>query len=105
MPASHLQALVHFAAAEGRLDLMQQLLGQSCAVDELNQEGLTPLQVAALRGDSALVRLLLAHGARPNVAAAKGKTSDLAPGATASGASLRQMPRAAVTLPCQIHTQ
>lgn len=77
---------MHFAAAEGRLDLMRQLLGRSCAVDELNQEGLTPLQVASLRGDLALVKLLLAHGARPNVAAAKGKTSDMAVSAASSGA-------------------
>ena len=50
------QLLVHFAASEGQLGLMETLGSKGCKLDELNPEGLAPLHIAAMRGDSAMVR-------------------------------------------------
>ena len=52
------QLLVHFAVAEGRVSLMRQLCtSRGCKIEDPNPEGLTPLHVAAMRGDSAMVRV------------------------------------------------
>lgn len=51
------QLLMHFAASEGQLSLMKQLNAtRGCKLEDLNPEGLTPLHVAAMRGDVAMVR-------------------------------------------------
>ena len=55
------QLLMHFAASEGQLGLMKQLNStRGCKLEDLNPEGLTPLHVAAMRGDVDMVRQWLA---------------------------------------------
>ena len=52
---------MHFAASEGQLGLMKQLNStRGCKLEDLNPEGLTPLHVAAMRGDVDMVRQWLA---------------------------------------------
>ena len=84
------QSLIHFAASEGQVALMSQLLSSKggCKVDEANNEGLTPLQIAAMKGDVETVKLLLQHGARPNIPAGKGKDGA---GAGSSKTSAKQV--------------
>lgn len=84
------QSLIHFAASEGLVALMSQLLMAKggCKVDETNNDGLTPLQIASMKGDIETVKLLLQHGARPNIPAGKGKDGN---GAGSSKLSSKQV--------------
>lgn len=56
-------SLLHVAAESGRGDNCQLLVRSGLAIDARGQRGLTPLQLAALHGHEACVRVLVALGA------------------------------------------
>ncbi len=47
----------------GRIEAVRLLLSRNADVNALDNDGITPLLIAAGRGDSALVHLLVEHGA------------------------------------------
>lgn len=55
-----------WAAAEGRLDLVQVLVDQGADINRANFSGENALYIASSEGHDAIVRLLLEHGANPN---------------------------------------
>lgn len=62
---------VHYAAENGRVDILHLLLGAGCRVDVSDSENITPLHLAACRGHYEFVQLLLKAGCQINR-----KTSD-----------------------------
>lgn len=56
------------AAANGRTDIVAELLTAGSPVNALDANGVTPVYLAATNGHEATVDLLLAHGADPNAA-------------------------------------
>jgi len=63
--------LLHWAAIKNREKLAQELLRLGIAVDEQNDDGKTPLIMAAQNGHEAMVNLLLKNGANSNKQALK----------------------------------
>ena len=62
------------AAENGEIVELQSLLDQQIAIEERDANGRTPLMLATLHGRTVAVRVLLAHGADPNAADARGMT-------------------------------
>ena len=56
------------AAKAGKVERVGQLLRQGAAVDSRDRLGNSPLNMAAAKGNEALVDMLLAAGANPNLA-------------------------------------
>eukprot|EP00922_Rhytidocystis_sp_ex-Travisia-forbesii_P002352 GHVS01003440.1.p1 GENE.GHVS01003440.1~~GHVS01003440.1.p1 ORF type:complete len:648 (+),score=98.35 GHVS01003440.1:21-1964(+) len=65
---------LHYAAARGKLLLVRQLIRSGSAVNPLNSEGSSPLQLAALCGHTAVTSELLSAGADPNQSNNRGET-------------------------------
>lgn len=65
---------IHKAALESDYDYAMQLIGLNTNLDELDNNGHTPLHWAVFRGDIDFVKLLLEAGANPNVISADGVT-------------------------------
>jgi len=65
---------LHFAAADGELDMANYLATHGASIDMRSSTGATALYLAAQRQDVAMVRLLLAQGANPNLADQAGLT-------------------------------
>ncbi len=61
-----------------RLDAAASLIAHGANVNAVEPSGVTPLITAASNGDDALVRLLLAHGARVHARASCGTPLDVA---------------------------
>ena len=66
MTTANLSRLLHATVAQEHLELTRALLDHSAAVNVFESWGLTPLHVAAWRGDPGMIDLLLARGADPN---------------------------------------
>lgn len=59
---------LHYAASKKQLKMAEWLLDQGAIVNAPASDGTTPLMMAARSGSSAMVNLLLEHGADPTVA-------------------------------------
>ena len=57
---------IHEAAAEGNIEVVKQHLAAGTDVDFRNQEGLTALHMAAVKGHNKVAELLIAKGANVN---------------------------------------
>jgi ankyrin repeat protein len=62
------------AAEAGDLAVLKELLGKQTDIDSRDSSGRTALMLATLRGRADAVAALLAHGADPNAADARGTT-------------------------------
>ena len=60
---------MHYAAANGDVDLMRFLALQGADVDAPGEQGVTPLYLARLHGHAGAERFLLARGANPKTPA------------------------------------
>jgi hypothetical protein len=69
-----LAAELRRAAEIGDLSKLQLLLGKQPGIDARDEDGRTALMLATLHGQAAAVDALLARGADPNVADARGMT-------------------------------
>jgi hypothetical protein len=70
-----LSAKCHRAVAAGDLANLRKMRGKHKVLNSLNERGMTPLQVAAVRGDAACVSLLLKLGADLNQTDTRGATA------------------------------
>lgn len=61
------QSLMHWAAREGQLEILRLLFSTALNVNEKDKNGYVPLHLAADRNQVAAVKLLLEHGADPNI--------------------------------------
>ncbi|MDP2897204.1 MAG: ankyrin repeat domain-containing protein [bacterium] len=68
------QTALHLAAAKGRYDVVDLLVGFGANVNAAGNDGRTPLHVAAAAGDDAVVALLLLKGANAATRDKEGKT-------------------------------
>lgn len=61
---------IHLAVREGHTGVVKELINQECDVDKNNKgpfEGVSPLHIAAKKGDTESVDLLLESGAEPDI--------------------------------------
>jgi ankyrin repeat protein len=58
-------APLHYAATNGHIEIMKQLLEESAFIDAQSPNGTTPLMMAAMYGSTEAVKLLLDEGADP----------------------------------------
>ena len=77
------QTLLEAACAGGLTRAITVLVKQGATIDLPNRQGLTPLSVAAKRGNKELVRELIAQGAQPNLRFIPQLSSPLLASATA----------------------
>ena len=70
------ELLLHIAANGPRREVLEWLLQQHCTdIDGIDDDdGLTPLHVAAMYGRSEMIRILLQYGANPNILDKDGST-------------------------------
>ena len=68
------RAPLHYAAREGRVEVMKLLLERGAYPNAWDNGGMTPLHYAAERGDVEIVRLLLEKWAYPNARDQMGRT-------------------------------
>jgi uncharacterized protein len=90
---------IHSAAAGGQSGVIAQLLGHGALVNARDSSGLTALQIAEARGDTAMIDLLRTHGARRTDPA-----DELAPdeGSDAGAEESQSMPQPAAVEPTGI---
>lgn len=62
MPADSFESPLTLAACGGHTDLALLLLERGANIEEVNDEGYTPLMEAAREGHEEMVTLLLSHG-------------------------------------------
>ena len=62
MPADSFESPLTLAACGGHLELALLLIERGANLEEVNDEGYTPLMEAAREGHEEMVALLLAHG-------------------------------------------
>ena len=77
------QTLLEAACAAGLIRAIAVLVKQGATIDLPNRQGLTPLSLAAKRGNKELVRELIAQGAQPNLRFIPQLSSPLLSSATA----------------------
>ena len=58
---------LHVAVKNGELETVDRLLKQGTDINRINDDGLTPLQIAAKASHLEIVRLLLKHGAQTDM--------------------------------------
>jgi ankyrin repeat protein len=63
-----------YAARDGRIDMVQSLIGKGAQLELAEANGITPLQMAIANDNIALARYLLERGANPNSKDAYGRT-------------------------------
>ncbi|XP_055670927.1 CARD- and ANK-domain containing inflammasome adapter protein-like [Falco peregrinus] len=68
------ETLLHVAAANGHLTIMEYLISKGAKIDVKDKEGRTPLHRAAEKGHGDAVKVLLRHGAFMYGSDAEGKT-------------------------------
>ena len=78
------QTLLEATCAAGLTRAIAVLVKQGASIDHPNRQGLTPLSLAAKRGNSGLVRELVAQGAQPNLRFVPQLSSPLLASASAS---------------------
>lgn len=66
---------LHYAATNGHVAVMKQLLDQHAFIDAQSPNGTTPLMMAAMYGSTAAVRLLVEEGADPLMKNEQGMTA------------------------------
>lgn len=66
---------LHLCCANGHVHVVQLLLNDNVAIDQVNASGSTALHYAALTGQAQVVQLLLKHGAKAVVENKYGKTA------------------------------
>lgn len=59
---------MHIAIDSGDLELVERILQTSNEIECLNEEGYSPLHLAAFNGDIDMIKLLFNYGASPNIA-------------------------------------
>ena len=59
--------VLHAAAKNGVIEIIETLVSQGCLVDSRNREGLTPLMMAALYDEPSAFQMLLQNGADPSL--------------------------------------
>ena len=74
LPLVPIQKTLHEACENRDLISVKELLKLGTNVDDLNDEGLTPLIIACINGHFDIVVVLLAHGANPNLLDCTGKS-------------------------------
>lgn len=62
MPADSFESPLTLAACGGHVELANLLIDRGANLEEVNDEGYTPLMEAAREGHEEMVALLLAHG-------------------------------------------
>ena len=67
--------LLHYAASQGKDDLVRKLLSKNATVDVRNKYGATPLHQAATNGFAEAVDVLLGGGADATITLSKGMTA------------------------------
>lgn len=86
------------AILKGRPRMIHSLVRAGVNINDRNLEGLTPLMVAAERGDTDIITALLAEGADPGITDLEGKTAcDIALACGHLDAAQRLQPAAART--------
>ena len=65
MPADSFESPLTLAACGGHVELANLLIERGANLEEVNDEGYTPLMEAAREGHDEMVALLLAHGTFP----------------------------------------
>ncbi len=66
---------LHYAATNGHVAVMKQMLHQHAFIDAQSPNGTTPLMMAAMYGSTAAVRLLVEEGADPLMKNEQGMTA------------------------------
>jgi Ankyrin repeats (3 copies) len=69
------RSLLHMAAAKGFVDIASLFLDEGVAVDDLDNDGNTPLHLAAREGHESMVRLLFKWRANPKISNIHGSTA------------------------------
>ncbi len=68
------QMTLHFAAQEGKEEIVKSLLKDGALVNAAGQQGQTPLHIAAYNGQDSIVKILLENGADANIKNENGLT-------------------------------
>lgn len=66
---------VHYAVERENVGCLEKLIQKRCNLDAISSDGLTPLMMAAVKGDPGVMRILIKGGAKTNLANVLGETA------------------------------